>query len=46
MIDQHVEGRDIRGKLVTLKRSSPEQLSLFQTFHIPPNYVVAAIPAQ
>ena len=32
MIDQRVEGRDIRGKLVTLKRSSPEQLSLFQTF--------------
>jgi hypothetical protein len=29
---EHVEGRDIRGKLVTLKRSSPEQLSLFQTF--------------
>jgi hypothetical protein len=32
MTDQHVAGRDIRGKLVTLKRSSPEQLSLFQTF--------------
>ena len=32
MTDQHVEGRDIEGKLVTLRRSSPEQLSLFQTF--------------
>jgi hypothetical protein len=29
---EHVEGRDIEGKLVTLKRSSPEQLALFQTF--------------
>jgi hypothetical protein len=32
MTEQHVKGRDIRGELVTLKRSSPEQLSLFQTF--------------
>jgi hypothetical protein len=32
MIEQHVKGRDIRGELVTLKRSNPEQLSLFQTF--------------
>ena len=29
---EQVEGRDIKGKLVTLKRSSPEQLTLFQTF--------------
>jgi hypothetical protein len=29
---EHVEGRDIEGKLVTLKRSSPGQLALFQTF--------------
>jgi hypothetical protein len=27
-----VEGKDIRGKVVTLMRSNPEQLSLFQTF--------------
>jgi hypothetical protein len=29
---EQVEGRDLRGRLVILKRSSPEQLSLFQTF--------------
>jgi hypothetical protein len=29
---EHVEGKDIRGKVVTLRRSSPEQMSLFQTF--------------
>jgi hypothetical protein len=29
---EHVEGRDIEGKLVTLRRSTPEQMSLFQTF--------------
>jgi hypothetical protein len=27
-----VEGKDIRGNVVTLRRTSPEQLSLFQTF--------------
>jgi hypothetical protein len=28
----NVEGRDIRGNIVTLKCTNPEQLSLFQTF--------------
>jgi hypothetical protein len=28
----NVEGKDIRGNVVTLKRTNPEQLSLFQTF--------------
>ena len=28
----NVEGKDIRGNLVTLTRTNPEQLSLFQTF--------------
>ena len=27
-----VEGKDIRGNVVTLKRTNPAQLSLFQTF--------------
>ena len=30
--DSDVEGRDIRGNIVTLKRTNPGQLSLFQTF--------------
>jgi hypothetical protein len=38
MIDQHVEGRDIRGKLVILKRSSPEQLPVFSANN-PPAHV-------
>ena len=31
-----VKGKDIRGKLVTLERTTPAQLSLFQTF-LPPD---------
>jgi len=28
----HVKGKDINGQMVTLERTQPRQLSLFQTF--------------